>query len=588
MRSVLERSCWRLFGGWHFAGPARRLGVRSLAGTCLLIWAVFPVDSARGEDFFWNAGQPYNEGPWVGGDYIDGYPDRPCGRDSNGYPIYTKANYWQRSCCSCTYLPYPNGPSDQAFMGNGYNVNLYRDCAYPDCNVSVAALDMGWKGHLGVYADLAVAAPMTVPPSCMLSLYEGCSLNATIINQGELDGYMNPDEAIAFTGSIKNTGRMYISGIWHGGAGSEGLTNSGAGFIDSESFDTDLPVTNAGSLWSMASGVTLRNTFTQTAGTLLVNGSSYSTSLNNYQPLSIQGGMVCGEGPITGHVDNSGGTVAPGYPCGWWFGSSIGRLVVGSLTQGSNGTIQVRLLQGDGEILYPTQQADQVVVTGQAVLAGTLNVIHAAPQLAGERYIVVSAAGVSGQFDQVTGPGSYSLTYEPARVILTVIDPGGDQSSPTVAIDGPTVYSEYTTGLATVNLSGTALDGVGVASVEWASGPLGGACVGTMDWSASGIPLQPGRNMISITARDAAGNEGVARLAVTRICPPWDIDCDGHVDRNDVEHFVACVSGPAVPAASACMHGDFDNDGDVDQSDFGFLQRCYSGPNALVDPDCGK
>ena len=554
----------------------------------MLVWAAVLVSPALGEDFFWNAGQPYNEGPWVGSDYLKGFPDSPCGHDSEGYPIYSRANSWQRSCCYCTFVPYPFGPSDRAFLGNGFNVNLYRDCGYPTCSVAIAALDMGWKGHLGVYADLAVAAPVVVPASCMFSLYAGCSLNATLINQGEFNNYMNPDEAITFTGSIENTGRMYISGTWVGGAGSGGLTNSGAGFVDSEFFDTELPVTNAGGLWNMAYLVTLRNTFTQTAGTLLVNGSSYATALTNYQPLSIQGGMICGEGPITGHVDNTGGVIAPGFPGGWWFGASTGRMVVGSLNQGSNGTLQVRLLQGDGEILYPMQQADQVMVTGQASLAGTLKVIHAARQLAGERYIVVSAAGISGQFDRVTGPGSYSLTYEPTRVVLTVIAPGEDEISPTVAIDSPTVYSEYTTGLAFADLSGTALDDVGVASVEWSSGSLGGACVGTTDWSAAGVPLLPGRNLITITAKDAAGNEGIARLAITRVCPPWDLDCDGHLDGNDVEHFLACVSGPALPVVPGCIGRDFDNDGDVDQSDFGFLQRCYSGPQILVDPGCGK
>jgi uncharacterized delta-60 repeat protein len=67
---------------------------------------------------------------------------------------------------------------------------------------------------------------------------------------------------------------------------------------------------------------------------------------------------------------------------------------------------------------------------------------------------------------------------------------------------------------------------------------------------------------------------------------PTDDDADGDVDIIDLEAFVSCVSGPAIPFAACCAGKDFDADGDVDQSDFGILQGCFSGAERLGDPAC--
>jgi hypothetical protein len=67
---------------------------------------------------------------------------------------------------------------------------------------------------------------------------------------------------------------------------------------------------------------------------------------------------------------------------------------------------------------------------------------------------------------------------------------------------------------------------------------------------------------------------------------PGDFDGDLDVDRDDLDEFEACASGPEVPMAVGCEEKDFDNDGDGDQSDFAVIQRCYSGENVFGDPDC--
>lgn len=67
-----------------------------------------------------------------------------------------------------------------------------------------------------------------------------------------------------------------------------------------------------------------------------------------------------------------------------------------------------------------------------------------------------------------------------------------------------------------VSLSGTASDNVGVTLVTWSNSRGGsGSASGTTAWSVSSVGLQVGTNVITIMARDAAGNTGADSLTVT-------------------------------------------------------------------------
>jgi hypothetical protein len=65
-------------------------------------------------------------------------------------------------------------------------------------------------------------------------------------------------------------------------------------------------------------------------------------------------------------------------------------------------------------------------------------------------------------------------------------------------------------------LGGTTADNVGVTQVTWSNnrGGSGTAC-GTTTWSTGGIALQSGSNVLTVTARDAAGNASTDTLTVT-------------------------------------------------------------------------
>ena len=95
--------------------------------------------------------------------------------------------------------------------------------------------------------------------------------------------------------------------------------------------------------------------------------------------------------------------------------------------------------------------------------------------------------------------------------------PPTDSQKPSVNITAPTYEAVYVTNQETVNLSGNASDNIGVTSVTWAnvSKATSGSCIGTTNWSVSGITLQGEDNLIVVTAYDAANNAGKDSLTVT-------------------------------------------------------------------------
>jgi len=123
------------------------------------------------------------------------------------------------------------------------------------------------------------------------------------------------------------------------------------------------------------------------AGTLAVNG-----TLTAQDVLVQLGAWLKGSGLINGNVINSG-TVAPG--------NSPGTLTVnGDFTQTASGTLQIEV--GDSAV-------DQLIVTGQASLAGTLEAIaFGGHEFAyGDQVPFIQAGSISGTFDQIVVPNNF-------------------------------------------------------------------------------------------------------------------------------------------------------------------------------------
>ena len=121
-----------------------------------------------------------------------------------------------------------------------------------------------------------------------------------------------------------------------------------------------------------------------------------------------------------------------------------------------------------------------------------------------------------------TTAGTYSVTATVFDGVLSASQTftwtigAPDTTSPVVTITGPTSAATYTTTAASLTLSGTASDTVGVTQVTWVNNSGGsGTATGTTSWSASGITLSASANIITVTARDAAGNAATDVITVT-------------------------------------------------------------------------
>jgi hypothetical protein len=93
---------------------------------------------------------------------------------------------------------------------------------------------------------------------------------------------------------------------------------------------------------------------------------------------------------------------------------------------------------------------------------------------------------------------------------------GADLTSPNITITFPTASPTYSSSSSTIDISGSASDNVLLSSVTWSCNTGGsGTCTGTTSWSQNGITLQPGVNIITVTATDSSSNTSTDTITVT-------------------------------------------------------------------------
>lgn len=147
------------------------------------------------------------------------------------------------------------------------------------------------------------------------------------------------------------------------------------------------------------------------------------------------------------------------------------------------------------------------------------------PLLVGANIITITASDAAGN----TGTDAITVTFT-------------DNTAPAVTITSPTSDDACGRTCASISLGGTASDDAGVVSLVWSNDQGGsGDCAGTSSWSASGIALQPGRNVITVSAYDASGNGSTDTLT---------IDCDTSLSPGDAWKGLAMVSVPMLPDAA--------------------------------------
>jgi hypothetical protein len=116
-----------------------------------------------------------------------------------------------------------------------------------------------------------------------------------------------------------------------------------------------------------------------------------------------------------------------------------------------------------------------------------------------------------------TGASQVSRSYTVTRLFVTPSTPTNtvDTTPPSLAITSPGATT-VSTALASILISGTASDNVGVQRITWANNFGGsGTATGATAWSVT-VPLLTGSNAITIRAFDAAGNSAWRTIVVVR------------------------------------------------------------------------
>jgi hypothetical protein len=233
--------------------------------------------------------------------------------------------------------------------------------------------------------------------------------NAGIVQKSGGSGVINVGVAFTNTGTVQvQSGTLYLAGPFSNFAGStltggtyligatlqfngaNIVTNAasivldgpGARFIDQTSANalanlaknaagasftlqagvalaTTGPFTNAGSLALFGSTFTVAAAYSQTAGTTTLTGGTLSAG---GQVTIMNGSSLSGSGTVNANVSNAG-QVNPGGS-----GAAGSITINGDYTQTSGGVLNIEL-GGSG-----AGQFDQLLISGQAILGGTLNV----------------------------------------------------------------------------------------------------------------------------------------------------------------------------------------------------------------------
>ena len=139
-----------------------------------------------------------------------------------------------------------------------------------------------------------------------------------------------------------------------------------------------------------------------------------------------------------------------------------------------------------------------------------------ADDIAGIRALYGSSDGAPPQVP-VLPPNQPPAVLPPAAPPPPSVPPqsGPDRSAPSLRIASPAT-SVVSTSSASITISGTASDNVGVTAVHWSSSTGGsGPALGTNNWSAE-VPLLVGTTAVTIRAYDAAGNSGWRAITVVR------------------------------------------------------------------------
>lgn len=217
------------------------------------------------------------------------------------------------------------------------------------------------------------------------------------INDGELD--------------VRNGGVLQLAGLINNGEVTVWGDNTTKLIISNS-------LTNNGTLNILScSVVQVGNVFESQAGSTNTIDGSLTAAI-----LRFLGGKFSGNGFINGELlENILARLGPG--------GSAGILTVNAnYVQSSTAALDIEL---GG--LIPGVEHDQLVINGDATLAGTLLLVPLKGflPLVGQSYEILTVTGgtLTGEFDSIVGPGEYGIAYAADGVTVTVLAMPGDSDT---------------------------------------------------------------------------------------------------------------------------------------------------------------
>jgi putative Ig domain-containing protein/fibronectin type III domain protein/Big-like domain-containing protein len=388
--------------------------------------------------------------------------------------------------------------------------------------------------------SVAGPAPDTTVPSVSITAPTSAASYSTTTSTMTLGGTASDNVGVTWVGWANNRGGSGVA---------TGITNWSAGGIGLQSGTNVITVTARDGSGNVATDV-LTVTYSvpdTTAPTVTISGpTSASTYATASQTLAMSGTASdsIGVTQVSWVNDRGGSGTATGTTS--WNASGI------TLQSGTNNiTVTARDAANNQStdvlaVTYtPADTAAPTVTilgpTSSSSYSTTSAVVTLGGSSADDRGVTaVSWANNRGGTGFSSGTTSWSVPSVPLQsgsnvITVTAEDAAGnkgtdvltvnynapDTTLPTVAIATPTSLDTYATTSSSLQLAGTASDNVGVTQVTWQNslGGASGTATGTGNWSVAAVPLQPGSNVITVVARDAAGNQSSDVLTVSYSAP---------------------------------------------------------------------
>lgn len=209
---------------------------------------------------------------------------------------------------------------------------------------------------------------------------------------------------------VENTGFLQLNaGVTDADGGTTVVTASNFGSI--EKFFTgsfglaNINLVNSGTVVSRNGGNFTVGGITQLDGVIELAISNFTSA----SPMNIFGGVLRGNGNVSGNATFDNGTLVPG------FDGDAGTLTfINNLTFGSNGKMKVDIGGTNAG------QSDKVVVNGNLVLGGSLEhqLINAYVVKTGDSFNIIDGTTHQGAFANVTGIRPLSIQYNAGDVNL--------------------------------------------------------------------------------------------------------------------------------------------------------------------------